>query len=139
MELGVVFPQLEVGTEPATIREYARTVEELGYQHLVTYDHVLGANPDPPKLSGPYDYRDQFHEPLALFSHLAAVTDELKLVTGVLVLPQRQTALVAKQAAVVDVLSAGRLRLGVGSGGTTSSTRRWAGTFTFVAGASRNR
>lgn len=119
MHVGVVFPQTEYGPEPEPVRTFAETVEELGYHHLLAYDHVLGANPDSPlreEWEGPYDYEDPFHEPLTLFSHVAGITDEIELVTGVLILPQRQTALVAKQAAEVDLLSGGRLRLGVGIG-----------------------
>ena len=116
MELGVVFPQTEIGTDPAAVREYGRRVEAAGYGHLHAYDHVLGANPDRPGYDGPYDYTDPFHEPFVLFSHLAGMTETLNFVTGVLILPQRQTALVAKQAATVDILSGGRLRVGVGVG-----------------------
>lgn len=113
IEPGVVFPQTEIGTDPAVVREYATVAEEAGYGHLLAYDHVLGGDPE---TAEGYDLSDGFHEPFALFSHLAAVTDAIRLVTGVLVLPQRQTALVAKQAATLDVLSEGRLRLGVGVG-----------------------
>lgn len=117
MKLGVVFPQTEIGTDPAVIRDYAQTAEGLGYQYLLTYDHVLGANPERPGgWQGPYTYRDSFHEPFVLFGYLAGQTETLELVTGILILPQRQTALVAKQAAAVDVLSGGRLRLGIGIG-----------------------
>lgn len=117
MKLGVVFPQTEIGVDPFVIRDYAQTAEGLGYDYLLTYDHVLGANPNRPGgWRGPYTYRDTFHEPLVLFGYLAGLTETLELVTGILILPQRQTALVAKQAAEVDVLSGGRLRLGVGIG-----------------------
>ena len=117
MRIGAVFPQVEIGTDPAAIREWAQAVEELGYTHILAFDHVLGANPDRPGgFKGPYTYRHQFHEPLVLFGFLAAVTRQVELVSGILILPQRQTALVAKQAATVDVLSAGRLRLGVAVG-----------------------
>lgn len=117
MELGVIFPQREIGSNPSTIREYAQVAEEHGYTHLHAYDHVLGVNTESrPGFDGPYDYRDAFHEPFALFSHMAAVTDSIRFATGILILPQRQTALVAKQAAEVDVLSDGRLTLGVGVG-----------------------
>lgn len=117
MKLGVVFPQTEVGADPAFIRDYAQTAEALGYDYLLVYDHVLGANPDRPGgWKGPYTYEHSFHEPFVLFGYLAALTQRLELVTGILILPQRQTALVAKQAAQVDVLSGGRLRLGVGIG-----------------------
>jgi probable F420-dependent oxidoreductase len=117
MEIGVVFPQIEIGTDPHAIRDYAQAVEAMGYTHILVFDHVLGANPDRPGgWRGPYTYRHVFHEPFVLFGFLAAVTRRVELVTGILILPQRQTALVAKQAAAVDVLSGGRLRLGVGVG-----------------------
>ena len=117
MRIGVVFPQTEIGADPAAIRDYAQAVEELGYTHLLAFDHVLGANPDRPGgFKGPYTYRHPFHEPLVLFGFLAAVTRRVELVSGILILPQRQAALVAKQAATVDVLAGGRLRLGVGVG-----------------------
>lgn len=115
MQLGVVFPQTEIGANPQDIRDYAQTVAGLGYSHLVIYDHILGADPANRPGWKRYTYRDQFHEPLVLFGYLAALTP-LELATGVLVLPQRQTALVAKQAAEVDVLTGGKLRLGVGVG-----------------------
>ncbi len=117
MHIGVVFPQVEIGADPGAIRDYAQAVEAMGYTHILTFDHVLGANPDRPGgWKGPYTYRHAFHEPFVLFGFLAAATRRVELVTGILILPQRQTALVAKQAAAVDVLSAGRLRLGVGVG-----------------------
>jgi len=119
MRLGVVFPQAEIGNDPAVIRDYAQAAEQLGYHHLLVYDHVLGAHPDRLQHLGfapPYTYRTPFHEPFVLFGYLAGLTTTLELVTGIVILPQRQTALVAKQAAEVDVLSRGRLRLGVGVG-----------------------
>ncbi len=117
MHIGVVFPQVEIGTDPGAIRDYAQAVEAMGYTHILTFDHVLGANADRPGgWKGPYTYRHAFHEPFVLFGFLAAATRRVELVTGILILPQRQTALVAKQAAAVDVLSSGRLRLGVGVG-----------------------
>jgi len=117
MDIGVVFPQVEIGNDPVAIRDYAQAVEGMGYTHLLAFDHVLGANPDRPGgWKGPYTYRHPFHEPFVLFGFLAGVTDRLGLASGIVILPQRQTALVAKQAAAVDVLSAGRLRLGVGVG-----------------------
>lgn len=116
MEIGVVFPQTEVGTDPELLRDYARRAESLGFDHLLAYDHVLGVDPDRPDWEGSYDYEDQFHEPLTLFSHLAGVTTDLSFVTGVLVLPQRGTPLVAKQAAQVDRFSDGQFRLGIGVG-----------------------
>jgi probable F420-dependent oxidoreductase len=117
MKLGVVFPQTEIGTDPVAIRDYAQAAEDLGYSHLLVYDHVLGASSEHrPDWKGPYDHRTQFHEPFVLFGFLAGVTQRIQLVTGIIILPQRQTALVAKQAAEVDVMSGGRLRLGVGIG-----------------------
>ncbi|PWU24232.1 MAG: LLM class F420-dependent oxidoreductase [Candidatus Rokuibacteriota bacterium] len=117
MNIGVVFPQVEIGQDPGAIRDYGQAVEAMGYTHILAFDHVLGANPDRPGgWSGPYTYRHAFHEPFVLFGFLAGVTRRVGLVTGIVILPQRQTALVAKQAAVVDVLSGGRLRLGVAVG-----------------------
>src|SRR6266566_534022 len=115
MQVGVVFPQNEIGVDPVAIRDYAQTVEGLGYSHLVVYDHVLGADSTHrPGWQG-YTSEHQFHEPFVLFGFLAALT-QLELVTGVIILPQRQTVLVAKQTAEVDVLSSGKLRLGIGIG-----------------------
>jgi probable F420-dependent oxidoreductase len=117
MKSGVVFPQIEFGNDPQAIKDYAQAAEDLGYDYLLAYDHVLGAHPDrEPKLTGPYTHEHPFHEPMVLFGFLAAATTRLQLTTGIIILPQRQTALVAKQAAEVDVLSKGRLRLGVGLG-----------------------
>lgn len=116
MNIGATFPQTQIGRDPERISTYARAVEDLGYRHILAYDHVLGANPDHPEFQGGYDYEDQFHEPLTLFGHLAAITEAADLVTGVLNLSQRQTALVAKQAAEVDVLSSGRFKVGAGTG-----------------------
>lgn len=117
MRIGAVFPQTEIGVDPSQIRHYAQAVEDLGYDHILVYDHVLGANTaSRPNWQGPYTQASQFHEPFVLFGYLAAVTQRLELVTGILILPQRQTALVAKQAAAVDVLSGGRMRLGIGVG-----------------------
>lgn len=117
MKFGAVFPQLESGSDPAAIREYAQAVEALGFDHILAYDHVLGAGTSTrPDWSGPYTSDSLFHEVFVLFGYLAAVTTRVELVTGVLILPQRQTALVAKQAAEIDLLSGGRLRLGIGVG-----------------------
>ena len=116
MKIGVVFPQTEIGPDVGAVRAYAERVEELGFAHVLAYDHVLGADPAVHQdWSGPYDIHTTFHEPLVLFGYLAAVTS-LELVTGIIILPQRQTALVAKQATEVDLLTRGRLRLGVGLG-----------------------
>jgi probable F420-dependent oxidoreductase len=123
MKIGTIFPNADIGTDPAAIRGFARAVEDAGFDYLLSYDHVTGAHPDRfagatiPGFAGPpYVHDSPFHEPLALFSHLAAVTSRLEFATSVLVLPQRQTPLVAKQAAEVDMLSGGRLRLAVGVG-----------------------
>lgn len=116
MKLGVVFPQTEIGPAPAAVRQYAEAVEAAGFDHIATYDHVLGASSDRPNWSGYYDLNDQFHEVMVMFGYIAAITSRIELATEVLVLPQRQTALVAKQAAEIDLLSGGRLRLGVGIG-----------------------
>ncbi|MET0629049.1 MAG: LLM class F420-dependent oxidoreductase [Acidimicrobiia bacterium] len=116
MRIGVVFPQTEIGADVGAVRHYAETVESLGFVHLLAYDHVLGA--DPAVHEGwqrPYDVHTTFHEPLVLFGYLAAAT-ALELVTGVIILPQRQTALAAKQAAEVDLLTRGRFRFGIGLG-----------------------
>ena len=111
------FPSVRLGPIPVAVRDYAQAAEELGYDFLVTADHVLGADRERyPDLLGPYGHRAPIHEPLVLFGFLAAVTTRLRLVTNVLILPQRQTALVAKQAAEIDLLSGGRLILGVGNG-----------------------
>ena len=116
MQVGVTFPQSEIGADPKAIRYYAQAAEDLGYEHLLAYDHVLGADPSNREGWRGYTHETMFHEPLTLFGYLAAITQRLEFVSGVIVLPQRQTALVAKQAAEVDVLSSGRLRLGVGIG-----------------------
>ena len=117
MQLGVVFPQTEIGNDPSVIRDYAQAAEQAGYEHLLAFDHVLGADRDRPGgFQGPYDYETPFHEPFTLFGYHAGVTEQLELVTGVIILPQRQAALVAKQTAQLHALSGGRLRLGVGVG-----------------------
>jgi probable F420-dependent oxidoreductase len=117
MRLGVVFPQTEIGADPGGVRAYAQAVEALGFDHLLVYDHVLGADPGGhPGFNGPYTSASLFHEPFVLFGYLAAVAPDLELVTGVIILPQRQVVLAAKQAAEVDVLTHGKLRLGVGIG-----------------------
>jgi len=117
MHFGVVFPQTESGVDRMAIRDFAQAAEQLGYQHVLAYDHVIGANPaSRPGWRPPYTYRDAFHEPFVLFGYLAGLTKKIELVTGIIILPQRQTVLVAKQAAALDVLSGGRLRLGIGIG-----------------------
>ena len=116
MQIGVVFPQTELGGDVGAVRAYVRRVEELGYRHVLAYDHVVGADPAVHSgWSGPYDVTTTFHEPFVLFGYMAGVSS-LELVTGIIILPQRQTALVAKQAAEVDLLSGGRFRLGIGLG-----------------------
>ncbi|MCF6388146.1 LLM class F420-dependent oxidoreductase [Mycobacterium sp. MBM] len=117
MRIGVVFPQTELGGDAGAVRAYGQRTEELGFSHILAYDHVVGADPNVHAgWSGPYDVHTTFHEPLVMFGYLAAVTTTVELVTGVIILPQRQTALVAKQAAEVDLLSGGRIRLGIGIG-----------------------
>jgi len=117
MKVGVVFPQTELGGDVGAVRAYAARVEELGFSHVLAYDHVVGADPQVHQgWNGPYDLSTTFDEPFVLFGYLAAITTSLELVTGVIILPQRQAVLVAKQAAEVDLLSGGRLRLGVGLG-----------------------
>ena len=117
MQIGLVYPQTEYPTDPAAVRDYAQAAEALGYTHVLAYDHILGANPDRPGgWSGPYTFRDPFMEPFLLFTYMAAVAPRLGFITGILILPQRETTLVAKQAAVLDLLCGGRLRLGVGTG-----------------------
>jgi probable F420-dependent oxidoreductase len=117
MEIGAVFPQTEFPADASAVRDWAQAAEALGYRHVMAYDHVLGADPDRPGgWNGPYTYQNPFFSPFLLFSYMAAVAPELGYITGVIILPQRQTALVAKQAATLDVLCQGRLRLGVGVG-----------------------
>jgi probable F420-dependent oxidoreductase len=120
MDIGAVIPHNEIGNDPGAIRAYAQGAEELGVTHLMLYDHVLGADPDRPGgFEGPYDKDVAFHEPLVFFGYLAAVTERVDLVTAVLILPQRQAVLVAKQAAEVAILSGNRLKLGIGVGWNT--------------------
>jgi probable F420-dependent oxidoreductase len=120
MQVGVVFPQTELGGDVGAVRAYGEQVEALGYRHILAFDHVVGADPlVHTGWNGPYDVQTTFHEPMVLFGFLAGVTRSLEFVTGVIILPQRQTVLVAKQAAEVDLLSSGRFRLGVGIGWNT--------------------
>jgi probable F420-dependent oxidoreductase len=117
MQFGVVYPQTDLPSDPLVVRDFAQAVEGLGFSHVVAYDHILGANPDRPGgWKGPYTYQHTFLEPFLLYTFMAAHTQRLGFFTGILILPQRQTALVAKQAATLDVLSGGRLRLGIGLG-----------------------
>jgi len=116
MRIGIVYPQTELGADVGAVRAYASTVEQLGYTHILAYDHVVGADPAVhADWRGPYDVATTFHEPFVMFGFLAALT-RVELVTGIIILPQRQTALVAKQAAEVDILCEGRFRLGIGAG-----------------------
>ncbi len=116
MRIGAIFPQLEIGTDLAEMRGYLEAVRDAGYDFLAIYDHVLGADPaDRPGWRG-YTHQDSFHEVFTFLAWAAAVVPGLELVVDVLVLPQRQTALVAKQAATLDLLTGGKLRLGVGVG-----------------------
>jgi probable F420-dependent oxidoreductase len=117
MRIGVVFPQIESPADPGFIREYTQATEDLGYRHILVYDHVLGASTKSrPGWTGPYNSEDPFHEPFVLFGFMAALSESLEFVTGVIISPQRQTVLLAKQAAEVDVLAQGRFRLGIGVG-----------------------
>lgn len=123
MKLGTTIPQIEIGRDPAHLREFAVEAERLGYDYLMLYDHVVGADMDVHKDWRPrngqppiYTKDDLFHEPLVTYGFLAGVTQRIELATGVIILPQRQTVLLAKQAAEIDVLSGGRLRLGFGTG-----------------------
>ena len=117
MQVGIVFPQTEIGADPKGVRDFAQAAEELGFPNLIVYDHVLGADTaNREGWDGSYVLEDMFHEIFVLFGYLASVTQRIRLISGILILPQRQTALVAKQAAEVDVLSGGRLTLGIGIG-----------------------
>jgi probable F420-dependent oxidoreductase len=113
----VVFPQTEIGAEAAGVKRYAQGIQEMGYEHLMAYDHVLGADTSVrPDFTGPYTSESLFHEPMVLYGYLAGVAPGLELVTAVIILPQRQTVLAAKQAAEVDVLTNGKFRFGIGIG-----------------------
>ena len=117
MKIGLIYPQNEYGNDPAAIKDYAQTAEALGYAHIIAYDHVLSARPpDPENWPGPYTHEHPFQAVFLLYTFMAAVTQHIEFATGILILPQRETALVAKQAATLDVLSSGRLRLGIGTG-----------------------
>jgi probable F420-dependent oxidoreductase len=118
VKIGVVYPQIELGGRPEAVRAVGQAVVDGGFDHLVAYDHVLGAVHDDrtPPLTGPYTERDPFHDPLVMFAYLAGRHPDLAFATGILILPQRQTALVARQAADLALLTGGRFRLGVGTG-----------------------
>jgi probable F420-dependent oxidoreductase len=117
MKIGVIYPQTELQGDPQAVRRIGLAAEELGYDHLLAYDHVLGATHDrEPKLRGPYTDKHPFHDPFVMFAYLAGITQRIEFVSGILILPQRQTVLVARQAADLDLLSHERFRLGVGTG-----------------------
>ena len=117
MQLGVVFPQYEVGADLGGVRAYAQAAQDLGFEYLITADHVLGADPAHyPGWDRPYKHDTVIHEPMVLFAHLAAVAPKLGFMPNVIILPQRQAVLVAKQAAELDLITEGKLRLGVGIG-----------------------
>jgi len=118
VKIGIIYPQVELGGNPQAVREFALAAEERGYEHFLAYDHVAGAshaNRDP-ELTGPYTEKDMFHDPLVMFAYLAGITKTIRFVSGVMILPQRQTLLVARQAADVDLFSGERLTLGIGIG-----------------------
>ena len=116
MDIGVIFPQTEVGGDTGAVRAIGQAVDELGYSHLAAYDHVLGGDVAVlGDLGGPYTIDDPFREPFTMFAFLAGCTN-LAFATSILIGPQRQTALLAKQAAELDLLCGGRFRLGLGIG-----------------------
>ena len=141
MHIGVVYPQIELGGDPSAVRRIGEAVEDLGFDYLLAYDHVLGAvHADrTPQLSVPFTEHDPFHDPFVMFGYLAGITERIGFATGVLVLPQRQTALVARQAADVDLLSGGRLRLGVGVGSNPVEYEALGQDFRTVAHARKSR
>jgi hypothetical protein len=117
VQLGTIYPQTHIEADPGAVRAYGNAVEELGFCHILAFDHVVGANvASRPGWDKPYDLTSRFHDPFVLFSFLSALTSKLGFATGILILPQRQTALVAKQSACLDVLCGGRFRLGIGTG-----------------------
>ena len=117
MKIGAIYPQIELQGDPEAVRRIGLAVEEMGFDHLLVYDHVAGATHDrEPRLTGPYNEKDPFHDPFVMFAYLAALTSKIELVTGILILPQRQTVLVARQAADLDLLSNERFRMGIGIG-----------------------
>jgi probable F420-dependent oxidoreductase len=118
MQIGAIFPQTEIGPDAGSIREYVQAVEEMQFDYLFIADHVLGADPDHHQhvQDSYYTHHSVIHESLTTLAFISAITTKIRLVTGILILPQRQTALVAKQAAEIDVLSGGRLTLGIGVG-----------------------
>ncbi len=140
MKFGVVFPQTEFGHDAAALKDYAQTAEALGYDHILAYDHVLGANPQRPGgWKGPYTFENPFLEVFVLFSFLAGVTQKIEFTTGILILPQRQTALVAKQAATLDASAAAACASAWASAGTKWSTGRSTKTSTIAASEWKSR
>ena len=141
MRVGATIPITEFAGDLGAVKEFAQAAEDLGYSHLRMLDHVLGADPQhhPEVPNPPYTHQSYIHEPLTLKGYLAAITEKVELVTGILILPQRQTALVAKQVAEVDVLSGGRMRRGSALAGTRWSTRPWERTSPTGAGAATSR
>ncbi|RYE00289.1 MAG: LLM class F420-dependent oxidoreductase [Sphingomonadales bacterium] len=118
MKIGAIYPQIELKGDPEAVRRIGLAVEEMGFDHLLVYDHVVGAVHEgrEPRLTGPYNEKDPFHDPFVMFAYLAGITKKIELVTGILILPQRQTVLVARQAADLDLLSNERFRMGIGIG-----------------------
>ena len=117
MQYGAFFPTRDMPADRTAIRDWAQAAEALGFDYIEVSDHVLGADRNAiPGFEGPYDADDSFHETFTTIAYMAAITEKVGFASGVLILPQRQTALVAKQAAQVDILCGGRLRLGVGVG-----------------------
>jgi len=146
MRIGAVFSQADAGTDPDAIRQWVVDVEAAGFEHVLAYDHILGASPErlgPGPFgafpNAPYTSEHTFHEILVLYSHFSALTTTLQFVTSVLVLPQRQTALVAKQISTIDLLSGGRLRLAVGVGWNAPSTKGSGSTSLSARRSSRSR
>ena len=117
MDIGIVFPQMEIGSDRGGVKAFGQAAESLGYTHISSFDHVVGANlENRPNWTRRYSVASEFHEPFVLFGFLAGVTENLGFSTSIMILPQRQTVLVAKQAATVDVLCGGQFRLGIGTG-----------------------
>jgi len=117
VQMGAFFPTRDMPADRVAIRDWAQAAEAIGFDFVEVPDHVLGADRAAlPDFEGPYDVDDAFHETFVTLAYIAAVTERVGLASGVLILPQRQTALVAKQAAQLDVVSGGRLRLGIGVG-----------------------
>ncbi len=116
MRIGAVYPQIEVGDDPGAAKAFAQATESMGFDHILAFDHVVGGNPETHKLKGIYTCHDTFLEPFVAYAYMAAVTEKIEFITGILISPQRQTALIAKQAATLDFLSGGRLRIGIGVG-----------------------